>query len=266
MIAAACEFLNELERAQKSGKELPVPFVMRRIRDLLNNSYDSQPQPTKDIASSHSYDIHHGSYNTQPTKEDKMPPVHYRHKQKNQKLPTQKTDVLCHFLTSIRAMEAVKYPIYVDIKCLNTNRGYIIKEFSARCLGAPTAWITIKSPAGVIPIQKDNDHLVTSVHGIHWDVGFIDVQQLCMYTNKLFRNNCRPVFVKGIQKVDILANALKIKKELIESLDEFPKLRSLRELYDPPACPYHRQLDKMMSCTLKHTFVLMAYHADGDWS
>lgn len=220
-------------------EELPVPVVMRRISDLLAQKLQLRPAQKQQLRPAESSCSSSGGNNS------------YTKRQRS----TTRTCAIEEFRNTIRAMESTSGPIYVDLQCLNSNEGYVIKEFAAKCAGvASAAWIMIRSPSGAFPIARDNSHLLKSVHGISWDAGDIDECQLKAYTRRLFNN--RPVFVKGQQKLNLLATKLGVPEALITSLDTYPSLNRLRSMFSSPPCLYHRRLDNSFLCATKHTHAL----------
>lgn len=265
IISAACVFLEKLKQLHESGRNLPVPFVMSRINVLLEKKLPLLP-------STATWSAKNGRCNKYrpPTKQQTAEfaeavlaseclntPVYM--------IPHRRQQQVAQFGRDIRALESLDAPVYVDIQWLHSDRGYVIKEFAATCVGAPTAWMMIKSPSAATPILCHNKCLVNRVHGIHWDVGFIGERQLRAMTRNLFDRN-RRVLVKGTRhKVAILAEKLSVEKRLIESLDDCPDLKSLVEMYAVPACLYHRSLDKIMSCAAKNTRAITNHYDEEGW-
>ena len=175
------------------------------------------------------------------------------------KQPSQKQSIVSEFRKAIQSMESLNTPIYIDIQWLNSsNKGIIIKDFTADCAGAPPAWIIVKSPPGDIP---SNAFTVRHVHGIEWDDDVTNEVSLRDCVSNLF-NKDRPVFVKNQQKMNILINKLWIPRQLVTPLEDAPRLSDLCIFYNPPSCPYHRHLNKTMACTSKHIHAMMSYQKE----
>lgn len=169
----------------------------------------------------------------------------------------QSEDILKQFAESICALEALDKPVYVDIQCLKSTKGDIIKEFSAKCEDGPTAWIMVISPDEAQPVLKRNNHLRDQVHGIDWGTGHICIEKLRSITRTLFENN-RRVFVKGRQKVAVLTKQLSIPLDNITTLNDCSQLIELRKVFCAPSCVYHREMDDTLACSMKNVGALVS--------
>lgn len=242
MIAAACEFLDHLECLHESGGELPTPFVMRRIHGLLTSMLQPQSSPP---ALATTFTDHRTTYQI-------MFPGDIA-----DSFMKSEERFIQMFREDINTLADMNTEIYVDIQCLNSNKGCVIKEFSVTCVGGPTAWILVKCPFDSLP-APDSQYVSSKLHGITWDTGYIDNLLLRLLTNRLFSQK-RPVFVKGRQKVDVLVEMIQIPRLDITSLEDVPKLKALREIYSKTPCPYHQKLDSTLVCTTRHVKALVAY-------
>lgn len=234
MISAACYFLDELEKINNSDEELPVPYVMERIYDILRRkSILSKQKPTTTTAVA--------SYATPPLDDQEY--------------------AVSNFTKALRTIEGMNGTIYIDTQFLNSNQGYLIKEISLRCHGSPAASILVKPPTGALS-SYDNRYSIERIHGISWDSGDIDITVLRSLLKNLF-NSGRSFVLKGQKKVEMLER-LGLSKQRMESMDDFPNLQTLRQKYPSPGCHYHRGLEEGFACAQKHTYALMCHHTDGD--
>lgn len=169
------------------------------------------------------------------------------------------------FTTAIRTMEVLTSPIYVDVLYLCSNIGYVIKEFSAQCIGSPfTANIIVKSPPDAIPCTEENGYASKYLHGIAWRDGVIELQQLKTITADLFKKG-RPVYVKGFNKVKILNKTLGVDHSDIRELTELPALQNLRRDFTRNSCEYHSNMSERLACARKHTNAMLACNEEEKW-
>lgn len=275
IITAACVFLDKLKQLHENGYDLPVPFVMSGIRVLLQEKLPSRPS----TATSRSVKpwVKGGSRNEYQQPPRKTARRHQRTAEFGEAartpecvnasvyvIPYRRQQQIARFDRDIRALESLDAPVYVDVQWLKSNRGYVIKEFAAMCVGTPTAWMIIKSPSGATPNEWQNGYLENRVHGINWDVGFIDERQLRAMTSNLFGKK-RRVLVKGTQKADILAEKLNVERRFVETLDDCPDSKCLLEMYTVPACLYHSRLDRIMSCAAKNVRAIVNHYDVENW-
>lgn len=238
IVSAACHFLDELERFNHS-EELPVPYIMKRIRDILRRKMILKNYEPK-------------SYATPTEKLNHKPTI-----------DNQESTTIANFRKAIRTIEWMDGSIYIDTQFLNSSQGYIIKEISLRCPGSPAASILVRPPTEAHSTDASgcNRYCIEKIHGITWESGDIDILHLQSILSNLF-NSGRTFVLKGPNKVDVLER-LGLCKSRIESIDEHPNLQSLRERYPSPGCPYHRALYQDFACAQKHTYALMCHHQGG---
>lgn len=168
--------------------------------------------------------------------------------------------VVNEFIGAIQSIEASDKPVYVDIQCLCSTEGKIIKEFAVSCEGEPTACITVTSPPDATPKVKVNRYLRNRVHGIDWSAGVIDEQTLRLLTEELF---CKTsVCVKGRWKVKILKMKLVIPS--IKVLRGRPRLQDLRTTFarDKTPCAHHQNMNKSSVCSMQNTTSLVSNYIE----
>lgn len=244
VLTAVAILLNHLE----SGNRPEVPFLMRRIRDLLLERLapvgEDNRTPTVLAESTDTATEYDDWHETEPMShiDDK--------------------GILERFKKAVRELESSENPIYLDVQfLLKSTGGYVIKEFSAQCAGSPTAWITVKSPANARP-NACNEYTTTRVNGLDWDTGVIELDDLRTTTSELFRKG-RRIFMKGVDKVTAVVQILKIPRKDIVELSHLQTLRSLRRhVTMDDECPFHRHLSQSFACAKRHTNALLIHHTD----
>lgn len=234
IISAACQLLIWLER--NPDGDLPVPQVMHRITNLLS----SRIQLTGEVSRLKKTELH-SAFN-------------YQELLKNPSFRLEGS--IGEFVKAIWLLEAMDKPVYVDVQCLRSTEGEVIKEFSASCEGGPTAWVLVKSPPGAQPHLEDNEYLRDRIHGIYWCTGFIEENTLRSITKKLF-SGTRQLRIKGVRKVSILVEKLDISRQCVDVLFDCPKLKDLCATYKVESCAYHQDMDKNLQCAMKITNALV---------
>lgn len=228
LMLAACDFLRLLIMAQWEIQPLPLPSVMSEIQERLriaSNSESSDNEGHQGMASEES---------------------------KNNQGVTERA----RFRLAVRAMESLKSPMFVDVQCLNSSDGYVIKEIAIVCFGYSPACILVKSPTNV-SLQENG--LVVK-HGIDWEMGYIDLDSLIRTTAKLFSSG-RTVYVKGPEQAKILTKYLNVPTKTTASLDGAPEYGTLRMHYHKlgdSICIYHH--DK--ACAAANAVALMYWHRE----
>lgn len=248
VVSSAAILLNHLE----SSDELEIPHLMRRIRDLLSEKLapvsedclkrTATIEPSSDGDTGDDSD---GSHVTEPTSR------------------FENDLILLGFRLSVLQLADNHNPIYLDVQFLQTStKEYVIKEFSAQSAGSPTAWITVKSPADVEPNTYTNDYVTTVLNGLEWSTGVIDIDQLRSTTSVLFKNG-RRIYMKGLDKIQVVVRILNIPRQDIVDLFFLPKLEILRSnVTMEEECPFHRRLSKSLSCAKRNTHAMFIYHTD----
>lgn len=254
MVKCAAEFLNFLEDTRDNGNDLPLRYVMKRIRKTLGQLLDEGLQSSPSEASEYATDL-----------EEETRPSYSKH---SRWFDEQKTSYniryrvkpawnpVRDFKIGIENIVASGKPVYLDIQMLYTEEGPVIKEFSAACQDCETVCITSKVSGDLVWQVPGNEYAVEEIHGIPWDVGVIEENALRRITKNLFDGK-RRVFVKGAEKRDSLVKRFGLRPNVIEDIYTKASLAVLVSVYGGQLCPYHRFTK--LKCAMQHSEVLMAY-------
>lgn len=198
VLSAAALLLDMLE----SGGELPIPNVMRRIRDLLAERLlevetarlgqtmtetvrpeDEEDQNWAPPALAYSHHQPQGepvlAQQSEPTAtatistaaaSSALPPPAPMQARKKLTIPgTSPTDMeRRRFFQAVEVLARVDGPLYVDIQCLeNAHDEMVIKEFAAGSLNTPLiADVMVKPPDNSDPSPKTYTYVRASVNGL----------------------------------------------------------------------------------------------------
>lgn len=161
------------------------------------------------------------------------------------------------FVENVASLKSTDAPLYVDAQFLMTDTGdYVVKEFSAECRGGPRAWITVKSPAGALPHEKENEYLRWRINGLEWHCGTMDLDDFGATVSGLF-GGARMIYMKGYSKITAFTKCLGISRRNFVDPIDLPKLEILRTEVDmPEECPYHRN-KRRFNCAKWNTYAMV---------
>lgn len=220
-VNAAIRLLEVLE----SGVELPLPYMMRRIKDQLVKRYTETP------------------FESEPV--EKEPERYLVSKGHNEK------DLLRFYEDVEKFEETTPGPLYADVQFLVTKSGgFVFKEFAIGC-ASTVAWVVVR-PVDALPDKSQNSIVKNNINGLEWDGGAIDVEGLRLLTARLF-NGQRPVYVKGRCKAKALHNQLRVPGDRLKEVASVQKLQLLRDsVHYKEKCWFHLNRNYHLACARWH--------------
>lgn len=262
LIDTATRFLDYLE----SGEKVQLPHVMNRIQHLLAQRLATvEGKSTLRISSETTGEVpktveapENNTFWTDDVSEvtDDRLPGHAWREEEVLGGATDDETIIQKFNAAVHVLERTDGPLYVDVLFLRTaDGGYVIKEFCAECREGPVAWITVKSPSDTVQSTEENDYAANHIHGLNWDSGVMEPEELHSSTVGLFSGG-RQVYVRGASKIDAVTATLAVIRRNVTDLVKLPKLQTLRRhVHLTEECPYHRN-KWWFACAKKHARAL----------